>query len=142
MNDKMGFGTKVAIFVSILAIFISSITLYRMYVSKSQDDLAPNAIDFTSNFGKYTPISANSADGTLVVVKGVVTYDIDIVKRRYVLGNIDKDFVYRQLKAICEAQILKRYASEMKQSDETINKIKSEMDVNGISVFQLNLEIR
>lgn len=98
-------------------------------------------IDFSSNFGHYTPINAKSRDNTIVTVKGVASYDITIVQEHYVLKDIDRDFVYRQLKAICEAEIGKHYGSEMKQSSDALNKIKYNMDRVGITVNKFELEV-
>jgi hypothetical protein len=142
MPEKTGFATKLAIFVSILAIFISSITLYRMYVSNQQDLLSQTTIDFGSNFGKYNPINVKTRDGATVTVKGVATYDVVIIQEHYVLKNIDRDFVYRQLKAICEAEVIKRYEADMKRSTESIDKIKYNMDRVGITVKDFELEVR
>jgi len=142
MPEKTGFATKLAIFVSILAIFISSITLYRLYVSNTQDSLSENTIDFTSNFGKYNPINVKTRDGATVTLKGIATFDMVTVQEHYVLKDIDRDFVYRQLKAICEADVIKRYESDMKRSTESVDKIKSNMDRVGITVKDFESEVR
>lgn len=142
MPEKTGFATKLAIFVSVLAIFISSITLYRLYVGKQQESLSANTIDFTSNFGNYKPINVKTRDGSTVTLKGIATFDLITVQEHYVLKDIDRDFVYRQLKAICEAEVIRHYESDVKQSTETVNKIKYNMERVGISVKDFESEVR
>lgn len=142
MPEKTGFATKVAIFVSILAIFISSITLYRLYIGDKQDSLSENTIDFTSNFGKYNPITVKTRDGAKVTVKGVATYDLIIIQERYAKKDIDRDYVYRQLKAICEAEFIKHYGSDVKRTSYAVDKIKTNMNRVGITVKDFESEVR
>lgn len=133
---------------TIKSLIISAIVIVVLIVSISfyirrdpNDSLPENTIDFTSNSGKYPSFEVGYKDSNTVKITGRIVYDIFTVHEHFNLKNIDRDFVYRQVKSYCEANIIKVSYSEFKYSKlQVMNKIGYDLNRVGINVVSMDAE--
>jgi hypothetical protein len=95
----------------------------------------------TDSAGKYPSFSVNFKDSNSVIINGRIVYDIFTVHEHFNLKTIDRDFVYRQLKSYCEANLIKVPYTEFQYSQkQVLDKIGYDLNRVGILVTEMSFE--
>jgi len=123
-------------------IIVIAIVSISLYINRDPNNSLPETvIDFTTDAGKYPSFSVNFKDSNSVTINGRIVYDIFTVHEHFNLKTIDRDFVYRQLKSYCEANLIKVSYTEFQYSrKQVLDKIGYDLNRVGIMVTEMSFE--